>query len=58
MQLSKFNKLFKLFSTQKAPDGYGGFDSELKESYQLFGSISNTSERDNIRFLFHLKNHF
>ena len=43
MQLSKFNKLFKLFSTQKAPDGYGGFDSELKELYQLFGSISNIS---------------
>lgn len=43
MQLSKFNKLFKLFSAQKNPDGYGGFDTKFKESYQLFGNIFRMS---------------
>lgn len=43
MQLSKFNKLFKFFSTEKTPDGYGGFDTEFKELYQLFGNISQIS---------------
>jgi hypothetical protein len=45
MQLSKFNKLFKLFSAHQISDGYGGFDTEFKESYQLFGNISRMSEK-------------